>query len=244
MDDKPMRLGSLESPHGAVYMWENREQKIRVDAEIQETTFKLNMGFLTPEIQDIILALCRSKQNKLDRLIDRIGIPNKFKELFKIDQKAKVQQYCRELTVHEIELDFVIHNCSQLGFTYHYKFPIYVPEHLKTNDSDFENPQNGKPPKFIKKYNARLVAGQEKRIHVHLFENGSQWHFFYGTYQDMQSDNNHWENGSHIHYLNHLWSNYSKEQVWESFDKRNVEISGSVHIRFEKIQYPPPNIPW
>jgi len=238
-----MRLGSLESTHGAVYILRDREDIIKMYAEICETTFKLNGGTLTPEIKNEILALCRIRQDKLDRMMDSMGIPDKLRQLLEISSKPKLKHYCNRLSISEKELIILIHNCSQIGFTHRSKFPIYVPQHLEVNNSDLSNLKKREPTKFFKKINARLY-GEEKRIHVHLLEKESQWHCFFCTYQDMQSDDNHWKNGSHIHYVSYLWPDYHKKQIWESFDKRCTDITGSIHIRFEKLKYPPPNIPW
>ncbi len=238
-----MRLGSPESPFGAMYILRDREDMIKMCAEVYEATFKLNGGIVTPKIKDKILALCRSMQDKKDREIDALGIPDNLKPFFELHSKSKLRHYCRNLVITEKELAILAHNCTQIGFTHQFKFPIYVPEHLEVTDADIENLHRGKPTDFFKKTNARL-NGHEKRILVDLFEKGDEWHCFYNSYQDAQSDKNHWEHGAHIHYVSHLWPNYRKRQIWELFDKRSTDIDGSFHIRYEKTVYPPPNIPW
>jgi len=238
-----MRLGSPESPHGAMYLLRDREDIIKMCAEVCETTFKLNGGTLTPQIKSRILAACRRKQDEADRRIDALGIPEKLGQLLEIRSKSKLWRYCSRLSISERELSTLGHNCSQIGFTHHFKFPIYVPQHLEVTDSDLSNLHNGESTDFMKKINARQY-GEEKRILVDLFEKESQWHCFYNTYRDMQSDDNHWKYGSHIHYVSYLWPEYRKKQIWELFDKRVTKIAGSIHIRYEKLVYPPPNIPW
>lgn len=178
MDNNPIRLGLLESTHGALYILRDREDIIKMQAEIWETTFKLNGGTLTPAIKNKILALCRISQDRQDRMIDSMGIPDKLRQILEIGSKSKLKQYCNRLSISEKELLILIHNCSQIGFTHRSKFPIYVPQHLEVNDSDLSNLKKGEPTKFLKKTNARLY-GEEKRILVHLLEKESQWHCFF-----------------------------------------------------------------
>jgi hypothetical protein len=243
MEDDLTRLGSSESPFGMPYLLKDREDWIKMYADVFEATFKMNGGILTPEIKNKILALARNKQDKIDRQVDALGVPEKLAALFQIRAKSKLKHYCRKLIICEKEIAVLAHNCSQIGYTHKFKFPIYVPENLEISNADIDNLHKGNPTAFLKKTNSRL-DGQEKRILVDLFEKGSEWHCFYNSYQDAQSDNNHWEYGSHIHFVNYLWPNHSKKEIWESFDKRSTDISDSFHIRYEKTAYPPPNIPW
>ena len=45
---------------------------------------------------------------------------------------------------------------------------------------------------------------------------------------------NSWKHEPHLHFVNYLWPEYGKRQVWDSFDKRQHEIEG-IHIRLEPL---------
>jgi hypothetical protein len=121
-----------------------------------------------------------------------------------------------------------------LGFEFIYEF---IPAHLKVLDSDISNLKSNKPDKFLSKVHSTFL--ERRRIHVHLFERPQQWHCFYYSYEDIDTEKkNYWKHGAHTHYVSYLWPNYRKKQIWESFDRRSTEISGNIHIRLVPTKFP------
>ena len=84
----------------------------------------------------------------------------------------------------------------------------------------------------------KSIILERRHIHVHLFYNDVEWHCFYFSYADLEPlEKNHWKYGPHLHYVNHLWPNLTREKVWKSFDKRQTNIPGDLHIRFIPFDY-------
>lgn len=238
MGDKHFfKFGSPKSPHSALFIAEGEEGVISFRAEVLKSTLEANGVQITPEIERQVLAYCRDEQDAYDKEVDVMGIPPKLKALFEINKKSELLRYCRNLVLTESELYLLIHNSLQIGFTHRSKFTEFVPPHLKVLDSDISNLKNGKPDKFLKKVHSTFL--ERRRIHVHLFERPQQWHCFYYSYEDIDTEKkNHWKHGTHTHYVSYLWPNYRKNQVWKSFDKRSTEIPGSIHIRLIPAKFP------
>jgi hypothetical protein len=85
---------------------------------------------------------------------------------------------------------------------------------------------------------AKLKQLFMERMHrsVHVFaDSGKRWHCFILSFADIAgahlSGEHHWQGGSHIHYISHLFGRLSKENVWQSLDERDYSLP-TVHIRF------------
>lgn len=170
------------------------------------------------------------------------GVPEKLSTLFRITKKSEAKKFCKNLSFSEFELFLLIQNCYQIGFTHMSKFPEYVPDHLNITDDDRASLRNGKPMPISKKMGPLLI--ERRHINVHLFHRESVWHSFYFSFEDIESkEDNHWKHGCHLHYVSYLWPNYTRKQVWRSFDTRTTKISGNLHIRFAPYEYPELNEP-
>ena len=177
------------------------------------------------------------KKEKYDNEISSLGIPESLKELFSIKKKSKALALCKRMHISEYDVYLLIKNCSQIGFTQRSKFPEFIPETTKLKSSDFVGLKQRSPRETLNK--VHRFFKERKNFMVHLFERGTEWHCFYNTYQDMEEGKNgHWENGAHLHYLSYLWPEYRKKQVWDSFEKRRVEING-VHISLKPFEIDP-----
>lgn len=222
------KLGSIESPHGALYCIKDKDGAIQTYTEIGVVMLKANGIQVTSDIEREISSYCRISYEEFDRQVDSEGIPEKLQTLLRFTKKSKLVAYCKRITISEDELFLLVHNCSQIGFKHQSKFIEFLPESRKLLDSDISDMKQGNPRKFSSK--VRSIFAERKKYNVHLFSRGNEWHCLYYTYQDMEcGGKNHWALGSHLHYVSHLWPNYGKRQVWESFDRRNINIQG-VHI--------------
>lgn len=224
------RFGFPTSPHGALYIMDDKEGIIQFYADICRTVLRLKGVEITPTIETQILEFCRRKQDEYDKEVDAEGVPDKLRTLFDIERKSEAVRYCKNLELSEYELFLLVHNSSQMGFTHRAKFTEFVPQHLKISNSDISNLKDSAPRQFLKKIDGIFL--ERRRIHVHLFERVDQWHCFYYSYSDIESDSkSHWKYGSHLHYVSYLWPNCQKGKIWASFDERSTDISGNVHIR-------------
>jgi hypothetical protein len=224
------------TPEGALYIVHGKEGVAQFWADNCKIGLQSKGIQITPDIENEILDLVQSKLGEIESEIDAEGLPAKLMPLFEIKKKSKVVGYCKKLELSEDELVLLIHNCRQIGFKHRAKFTQFVPPHLKVLDSDISAMKNDNPRQFLKKVHG--IFKERKRIHIHLLERGNEWHCFYFSYSDIEAgDRSHWKHGSHLHYISHLWSNLKKEQVWESFDKRVVEIQGSAHIKLQAFSF-------
>lgn len=209
-----------------------------VDMELAKQ--HINDVVITSAVKSYVQENTLRKKAEYHNKIDQIGVPDIFQTLFQMTKKAKAEQYFRNLVLSEYDLFLLIHNCTQIRFTHHSKFKIYVPEHLRVLDADRDEMKTGNPKSFLKKVHSGLLY--RRYIHIHLFEYGSDWHCFYFSHDDIDpEDGNHWKYGCHLHYVSHLWPNLKKGQIWKQFNKRSTEISGNFHIGFAPFEFPNPD---
>jgi len=231
------RFGSLLAPSGALYFATDQEGLVQMDVDMELEQLRANGRFITPDIKSQVKSDVQQRKAEYHDRVSQIGVPDKLKALFLITRKAQVEQYARQTVISEYELFLLIHNCSQIRFTHRSKFKQYIPEHLRVSDTDRDEMKIGNPKKMRKKVSSGLL--ERKYIHVHLFEFSLDWHYFYFTHQDIEPTSaNHWEHGCHLHYISHLWPGLKKRWIWGKFNKRSIDISGSLHIRFEPFEYP------
>ena len=217
------------SKHGAFILIKDTEGKIQAFTDLIKIALQANDIEVTPEIEKEISVYFKTQQEKYESEISSKGIPENLETILGYTTKRKLVAYCKRAVISEEELVLLIHNCNQIGYTHRSKFPEYVPENRRLTESDRTLIRQNEPTKFVSKIHA--IFEERKNYMVHLFESSEKWHCFYNTYRDMEPvGKNHWEHGPHLHYVNYLWPEYRKRQVWESFDKREHNIDG-VHIR-------------
>jgi len=225
---------------GALYSPSDQEGLIQMDVDLKLAELYAKGVVITPDIKSQVKQDVQRRKVEYHDKVNQLGVPDKLKKLFLITKKAKAEQYVKELVLTEYDLFLLIHNCSQIRFTHRSKFKPYIPEHLVVSNTDIDEMKTGHPKKVSTKISAGL--SQRRYIHAHLFECGSDWHCFYFSHQDIEpADANHWKYGCHVHYISHLWPNLGKRWIWNKFNKRYTEISGSLHIRFEPFEYPHPD---
>lgn len=227
------------SKHGAFVLAKDVEGIIQMEIDMIKTTLQANGIAVTPQIEEEISLYFKTQQEKHDRELFAQGIPNKLKTLLSYTKKSKLVAYCKRITISEIELALLIHNCSQIEYTHKSKFLEYVPENRELTETDRTVMIKNEPNKFFNKI--RAIFRERKNYMVHLFESGKIWHCIYYTYHEMETDNNQFEYGPHLHFVNYLWPEYTKRKVWESFDQRQHNIEG-VHIRLEPLPPPTPQV--
>lgn len=232
------KLGSPTSPAGALFVIHDPEGVVQANADIYKSYLEANGIKVTPEIEQYVLTYCLEQQAKDDRQTALEGIPRQLTALFNFTKKRDAVKYCKGIAVTEHEMFLLAHNCSQIGFKHRSKFTEFIPPVRKVLDSDIADMKKGDPRQFLIKVSRTIE--ERKRYHIHLFERVREWHCFYFTYRDMDAGKKgHWRHGSHLHYVSHLWSNLRKNQVWDSFAQRNVDINGSIHIRCEYVVIDP-----
>jgi len=233
------RFGSPLTPSGALYFACDQEGLVQMDVDMQLEQLRAMGKLITPGIKAQVKSKVEQRKAEYHDKVSQIGVPDKLEKLFLITKKAEVEPYSRNIVLSEYDLFLLIHNCSQIGFTHRSKFKQYVPEHLTVSDTDRDEMKAGNPNRISTKTSSILL--ERRYIHVHLFEHGSDWHCFYFSHQDIEPvSTNHWKYGCHLHYISHLWPKLKKRWIWNKFNKRFTQISGSLHIRFEPFEFPKP----
>lgn len=112
-----------------------------------------------------------------------------------------------------------------------------MPEHLKispgeTFSSDIKPGEKlaGSDLKLLNKIKG--IFDQRRHSIAHIFDQSKKWHIFYFDYRDLEDQTqNHWKEGSHIHFVNYLWTNLAVCDVWDSLAGRKNKSYG-IHIRW------------
>lgn len=217
-------------------MAKDAKGEIQVFKEIIETLLQANGIVITLDIEKEIIEILQREQDKFDKQLSQKGIPENLEAFFKFSKKKDIVSYSKRALISEDELFLLIHNCSQIGFTHKSKFPQFVPKEREILDSDLAELKKSDPRKIGNKI--ERIFEERKNYMVHLFEKDKEWHCFYYTYKDMETgEKNHWRHGPHLHYVSYLWPYLKKRQVWESFEKRNIDLQG-IHIRLKPHQTP------
>ncbi len=231
------RLRYPTSPGGALYYVTDQEGLCQMAVDLVEFQYLQNGTRLPPELRAKIERDVRFERTIYNSELADLGVPEKLSTLFQLSKKSDVEQYCRTLTISEFELFLLIRNCHLIGYSHKSKFPEYIPDHLVITDSDTAKLKEGNIGPASKKLGPLL--DERRHINVHMFCNESDWHCFFFSYEDIEEDEkNHWKHGSHVHYISHLWPNFTKEQVWEAFEIRKTKLSSSLHIRCDPYVYP------
>jgi len=229
-DSKYSMLGHPMSKHGAFILAKDIEGGNQAFTDIMKMTLEANGIVVTPEIDQEISQYFKRQQEEYDQELFAKGIPENLQTLLSLTPKSKLKAYCRRIKISEQELVLLIHNCGQIGYKHRSKFLEYVPKNRILTKSDRTYMRDKEPKKFISKI--RAIFEERKNYMIHLFESAEKWHCFYYTYKDMEPVS--WKLGPHLHFVNYLWPEYGKRQVWESFDKRQHKIEG-IHIRLEPL---------
>jgi hypothetical protein len=115
----------------------------------------------------------------------------------------------------------------------------YVPEGLKPTGHDLKTMASAKvgrmSPDVAKAFGKiDQIFVQRRQLVGHMFymPDHAIWHFFYFDQRDTSTRRNHWKAGSHIHLVNFLWPKRTAENVWHEFNSGNVQMKGSLHLRF------------
>ena len=164
--------------------------------------------------------------------------------LLSLDKKSDLIRYAKGMTITGDDLVRLIvgAEASLIGYGHEIYHRQILPEQLRITAQDLVEMANaakatgvvhGKGLSTLNKVkqsfkDRRLLAG-------HMFSDAEsgRWHFFYFDQRDYSESENHWEQGAHIHFLNHLWPEYSMDDLGQQFAVGNPKFRGSVHIRFE-----------
>lgn len=163
--------------------------------------------------------------------------PDNLLKLFSLTKKNEVLKCSSEITVLSEELTRMIVGAHKAGYVHIPRFGDIRPPQLELMDRDVEVFGGGVSPlvdsgrqrrKTFRKIKQMFL--ERKVMAFHFFVAPSRWHLISFSNHDAHSAGpNHWECGTHIHFVNFLWPECDPVQIWNSFPER----PSGVHIRFD-----------
>lgn len=164
-----------------------------------------------------------------------------FLKIFTFDKKRDLEKYCKDVKINQSDFVAFIKSCKINPTLFRYKMHKHdqVPKHLEITESTFEpiskngvGPLNKEAKKSVKKISQFLIDRRYMVSHAFFNPNNDEWHLFYFDQRDMGQKNNHWEGGSHIHYISWLWPHHDFKKVWDDLRKKNETPKDGLHICF------------
>ena len=166
-------------------------------------------------------------------------VQDSLRKLFEIDKKSELEKYCRDLILTKEDFAGLVYNCGRIGYLHDIKSQDFVPKHLAPSDDEVASLSSVKVgqelPDKAKKFARKLsqIFKDRRFLVAHIFYNQQKWHIFFFDQRDMEDKApNHWKEGPHVHFVNHLWPEYDPTDLWEVFNRSNASVGGKLHIRF------------
>jgi len=166
--------------------------------------------------------------------------------LFEADTKKQVEKVCSELTIKSEDIVYLVSlseaNIIEFPYLHASKFLEEVPANVhltKKNIEAIKNNGRGELKRDARKAVKKMFQApiQVKRTMAHMFYRCDHkfWHFLYFDLKDIAKSGNHWDYGSHIHYVSWLWPNLECQDVWSAYCQNGKkDIGGSKHIKFKR----------
>ena len=167
------------------------------------------------------------------------SINQKFLSFFEIEPKRDLEKFLKtenlSLTQKEIT-GLAFQSKTLIGYSHKMFKREYLPKDLSFKPSDVPKMASGEG-KVFKKFTkgVRLIFRKRKILIFHLFEkidDDSKWFcIYYNMLEELERDKekNHYKDGSHVHFTNHLYS--TKEYMLEAINKEKNNVK-HLHINF------------
>jgi hypothetical protein len=163
-------------------------------------------------------------------------------KLFSFENRKDLGRYCRDLTIRSADFFTLVLACEHSGkpFAHEISYRDKVPTHLVPSDAEIEALKNtpagtllsGEAAKAARKMSHSFAERRYLVGHMFFTPDYSQWHFFCFDQRDLQSTGNHWKEGSHVHFVNWLWSGQDPQSVWSNFVTEDDRPGRTIHLRF------------
>lgn len=166
------------------------------------------------------------------------------RHIFYCERKIELEKFCKNANISQSDFSALIVACESGVIPWHHQIHCldFVPEHLKPTKEEHAafstvpgvGPLKDEAAKMMRKIRQ---TGKERRYlvgHIFFTPTLNNWHFFYFDQRDTAIKENHWSHGPHIHLINHLWPNHNAQTLWAKFRSGEVNLNGSIHIKFIK----------
>lgn len=162
--------------------------------------------------------------------------------IFQCDNKNDLKKHCKSLTIYMDDFVDLIDLCESVNIGL--KHRIYqrdiIPPELVLEKNGIENvvnksssEENNRAKKLSKNEFQFFRVRRYLVAHVFYLPPGTKyWHFFYFDQRDIVENKNHWQYGSHIHFINYLWPEYTAKGIWQQFMTDKPKIKSALHIRW------------
>ena len=181
---------------------------------------------------DVVASVVMANEPSLDSLL----------EIFSFEKKADLVRHCKDLTISSEDFFKFVLACEMFGqpFLHQITSRDKVPPHLIPKDSEIEALQNtpagavvaGEAAKAVSKMSQFFIDRRYLVGHMFFTADKSRWHFFCFDQRDVSTTGNHWEKGSHVHFVNWLWPNFNADTVWQNFTIDDDRPGSDLHLRF------------
>jgi len=176
-------------------------------------------------------------QRWTDSILEDLGSQNidHIAELFQATSKKDAEALAKGMTITESEFASLRMRCEELGYKHSDVYTDHVPADIDKNDLPvtIERTKDGKietigDTSLTEAQLAKVIA-ERKRMHIHIFEKGQEYHCLYATFRDI--DGKHGRLGGHLHYVSHLWGIKKNALIRNLKQKKHQSIG--THIKFD-----------
>jgi hypothetical protein len=236
------RVGSMDAPGGILYGATDLDGVMDVSMDI-ERQLVLKFGItIDATIEQELRERRDQHRAQLVAFFDAVGVTEQLRRLLAATKKKDAEKLISAMTVTQQEFVGLIRNAPKHGWSHRREVHHFEPAHLRPSEPEYAAVfSNGTGPlqPQAKKAVSKIRQMFRDRLHriVHVFERGDgEWHVFYLSYEDAfdvpHVPVNHWQHGTHLHYLSHLWGR-PEEAVLAQLAQRNAKVA-SAHIRFRR----------
>lgn len=234
---KSFRLGSITSKAGALYTLGDTAGFEMMFKDYFTVHLEKDGIPITKDVDRILDQKAREKRIDLFRKYREAEIPVYLVDLLSAGDKQEAARLIANTIIDHADFGILISASKRIGYRHRKKIKDFIPEQLLVTDEDRSafasssiGPLDRKEGAAFRKTRA---AFEQRKVHVcHLFQRRDEWRCFYFSFNDIQSTDNHWRGGSHIHYVSSKWCRLKPHQILSKFDDREVKIPGDFHVPY------------
>ena len=166
-------------------------------------------------------------------------------KIFSFEKKQDLERYLRSLTIRSEDFFALVLACEHSGnpFSHEITYRDKVPEHLVPSDSEIQALENtpagtlltGDAEKAVRKMSQSFKERRYLVGHMFFTPDYAKWHLFCFDQRDLDTEGNHWKEGSHVHFINWLWPRQDAKSVWSNFVTEDQRPGGAIHLRFSDL---------
>jgi hypothetical protein len=235
---------------GGVTWWGNplKDRSVMLQTHPETTMAEMTALPPSPELAELVWAKAEEMEQRDLRATMARGVAKDLRKLIGAERKKLALRIAKAMVITKQDLHDLTVNCGALNLSHHSKHLEFVPDQRRLTAADNNaifNLDGSRTAKTLMNATSRVKQVFSEREHrsVHVFaDSRERWHCFFLTFQDIAGEpftgRHHWEHGSHLHYVSHLFDpNITKQMVWEGLHERRHSLP-TVHVRFDDEPVP------